>query len=228
MAELMPHGELQSLAEDAWWLQGTVRMGPGVVINRNMVVLRHEGELSLVSAIRLDEAGLTALEALGRVAHVVKIGTHGMDDGFYLERYGAEMWALDGAAKKRRTKTLGVDPFPAPWVSVFAFELPTYPEGALLLDRGGGVLVTCDSLQSWPDFERCSAMARALTVGFGFSRHTVVIGPPWKRMVTPKGGTLEPDYRRLLELDFDTLISGHGKPLQGAKPHVRDCVDRSF
>jgi hypothetical protein len=29
--------------DDVFWLAGTVRMGPGVTINRAMVVLRHEG-----------------------------------------------------------------------------------------------------------------------------------------------------------------------------------------
>ena len=46
---------------------------------------------------RLDEAGLAALDALGKVTDVVRVaGNHGMDDPFYRERYEAKVWAVAG------------------------------------------------------------------------------------------------------------------------------------
>jgi len=38
-----------------------------MTIPRNMIVIRHNGELSLLHAVRLDDAGLAALEKLGSV-----------------------------------------------------------------------------------------------------------------------------------------------------------------
>ena len=51
----------------------------------------------LVNSVRLDVAGLAALEALGRVTDVIRLaGNHGMDDPFYKDRYGAKVWAVRG------------------------------------------------------------------------------------------------------------------------------------
>lgn len=231
--DVLPHGDLQPLAPDMHWVRGSVRMGPGVRIPRNMVVLQHEGELTLISAVRLDDAGTAALDALGRVAHVVKIGTHGMDDAWYLDRYDAQMWAVDGMAHGDPAVTIdrtftADGPFPVPWVTPFLFRLTHRPEAALLADRAGGVLVTCDSVQHWPDMEGCSALAKPVTMAMGFLK-PANIGPPWRKGMTPKGGSLQPDFERLLALPFDTVIGGHGKPLVGgAKAALRTTVERVF
>lgn len=55
------------------------------------------------------------------------------------------------------------------------------------------------------------------------------IGPPWKKFMTADGGSLRPDFDRLFELPFDSLIGAHGQPLLGgAKALLRDTVDRVF
>lgn len=65
--------------------------------SRNMVIVRENGELTLINTVRLDEEGLTALEHLGHVKNVVRIGAfHGYDDAFYLDRYHAQLWAIKG------------------------------------------------------------------------------------------------------------------------------------
>jgi hypothetical protein len=51
--------------------------------SRNMTVVRDGNVLTPINSIRLDGAGLAQLDALGRVADVVKIGSlHGRDDAF--------------------------------------------------------------------------------------------------------------------------------------------------
>lgn len=42
-----------------------------------------------------------------------------------------------------------------------------------------------------------------------------VIGPMWLKASTPPGGSLRADFERVLALDFDSLISGHGTPMIG-------------
>ncbi|MCB9780949.1 MAG: hypothetical protein H6742_20440 [Alphaproteobacteria bacterium] len=231
--DVLPHGVLEPLAPGIHWVRGSVRMGPGVLIPRTMVVLQHEGELTLVSAVRLDDQGIAALDALGRVAHIVKIGTHGMDDAWYLDRYDARLWAAAGMTHQDPTLTIdhgftADGPFPVPWVTPFLFEQTRRPEAALLAARGHGVLITCDSVQHWPDLEGCSALAKPVTVAMGFLK-PANIGPPWRRIMTPPGGSLRPDYERLLALPFDTVVGGHGKPLVGgAKDALRATVKRVF
>ena len=58
-------------------------MNPIVRISRNMAILRDDDGLTLVSPIRLGEAGERALEALGTVKRLVRLGAmHGVDDPF--------------------------------------------------------------------------------------------------------------------------------------------------
>jgi len=229
LADLMPHGSLQRLSADIHWLRGSVRMGPGIRIPRLMVVLRHEGQLTLINAVRVDERAQAALAELGTIAHVVRIGTHGMDDDWYADVHGATRWAMPGVDLQGAVERLSADHLPVPWLSLFRFEHTNDPEAALLADRDGGVLVTCDSLQSWPDLQGCSLLAKPLTVAMGFTRRPVIIGGPWARRMTPAGGSLEPDYRRLLQLPFRHLVGGHGAPcLDRAPEEIRATVDATW
>ena len=222
-----PHGALLPLVDDVHYLVGSVRMGPGVRIGRTMTVLVHEGELTLVNAIRLQDLG--PLEALGRVAHVVKIGIHGMDDAFYAKACGATRWALPGVDLPEPVERLSVDNLPVPWVSLFSFEHTVQPEGALLADRDGGVLITCDSVQNWPDTEQCSLLAKPLTSIMGFNARPAQIGPPWRKGMTPPGGSLKEDFERMCQLPFRHLVGGHGKPLMGgAKEALMATVSATF
>ena len=97
---LMPHGEIETVFDDVFFVTGTSRPnfgGEQWQFSRNMTILRENGALTLVNTVRLDEAGLETLDGLGRVVNVVKIGGfHGIDDPFYVDRYGAKLWALPG------------------------------------------------------------------------------------------------------------------------------------
>jgi hypothetical protein len=226
----MPHGDLEELFPDVFWMQGTVRIGPGIVINRNMLILRHGGELSIINAIRPTANNLGAIEALGAVKNVVKIGMHGMDDAWFVERYGAKQWAAPGMTGVDIDQELTPEgPQVTPWVSTFAFRDTVKPELALLVDRDSGLLITCDALQNWSDTERCSILAKGLSKVMGFSARPANIGPPWLRAMTPAGGSLKADFERLAALPFDHLIGGHGKPFSnGANAAVRSTISALF
>lgn len=229
---VQPQGRLHAVFPDVHVLHGTVSMGPGVRIPRTMVVLVHEGELTVVNAVRPDEAGMAALAALGTVRHVVKIGMHGMDDPWFVDHYGADFWALPGVDPEGPpvTRRLVADEaLPVPWLRLHSFRDTRRPEAALLADRDDGVLLTCDSVQNWSDLEGCSFLAKGVTLAMGFTKRPANIGPPWRRIQTPEGGSLEADFRRLLELPFDSLVGGHGKPLAGgAKAALTATVDALF
>ena len=55
-----------------WMVTGSMSIGP-TTFSRNMQVLKQGDELVLVNTVRLDDAGLEALDALGRVTHVVRL-----------------------------------------------------------------------------------------------------------------------------------------------------------
>src|SRR5687768_17538536 len=94
-----PHGALVEVFPDVFFATGSIRFpGPIPVFgSRNMTVVRDGTSLTLINTVRLDDAGLAALDALGRVENVVRLaGFHGSDDAFYKDRYGATVWAVPG------------------------------------------------------------------------------------------------------------------------------------
>ena len=219
-APVHPHGPLEQAFEGVWWVTGTFPMAPMMRIARNMVVVRDGDQLTLLNAVRLDEAGLGVLERLGRVAHVVKLGMHGVDDAFYVDRYGARMWALEGARSAVPvTDTLAPGNAPVGGMEVFVFEQTRAPEAALLLPRDGGILLTCDSVQHWAPSPFNSALARLATALMGF-RYPAQIGRPRRKLMTPRGGSLRPDYERLVKLPFQHIIGAHGGVCRGDGPRL--------
>ncbi|MCO4745926.1 MAG: hypothetical protein KC912_14120 [Proteobacteria bacterium] len=225
IAALEPHGQLQPLFDDVWRVVGSAKMGPLMRLSRNMVVLRHEGSLALVNAIRLDEAGLKALEALGTIDHVVKIGVHSMDDAFYAERYDVKRWRLSGV--EGGTDVLSEHTLPHPGLSLFRFEHTVNPESALMVDALD-LLITCDSVQHWETMPIASLPMRLATKLMGFE-NPAQIGPPWLKMMTPPGGSLEPDFQRMLTLGFKHLIGGHGGLARDNAPELlRTTMTRMF
>ncbi len=62
----------------------------------------------------------------------------------------------------------------------------------------------------------------------GFSKGTI-IGPIWLKLMTPEGGSLKSEFQRLLQLEFNSLLSAHGTFItQGARGAVINAVSAAF
>ena len=235
-----PHGPLEQLFDDVFFVAGSVSFGFGVPMqfSRNMVVLRHGDELTLVNSVRLDDDGLRALDDLGTVKRIIRIaGFHGMDDPFYAERAGAPVWALSGQhytpgvgipkaenAYFEATHALDdVDVLPVPGAKLLTFPSAVVPEGMLLLERDGGILITGDALQNWtlPD-PYFSTVAKVMMRVMGFIK-PFNLGPGWVKATKPSGA----DVGAILSLDFDHVLPCHGQPvIGGAKDKFRPVIER--
>lgn len=92
----LKHGEIRELFPDIFFVTGTMTIaGKPMSFSRNMTIVRENGVLTLINSVRLDERGLQALDALGRVANIIRLaGFHGLDDAFYKDRYDAKAWAV--------------------------------------------------------------------------------------------------------------------------------------
>nr|HEX4316321.1 hypothetical protein [Kofleriaceae bacterium] len=220
----LPHGELREVLPDLFFVTGGIKL-PGVLpvrFSRNMVVVRRGDKLTLLNSVRLDDAGLAALDKLGKVSDVVRIaGNHGMDDPFYAERYGAAVTVVRG---HRYTVGFGGGPdvyFTPQREVVQGDELPcggklivldaTPPEGAVLLPDHGGTLVVGDMLQNWeradPYFNKFGAvMLRML----GFIK-PLNVGPAWWKNCKPP----KPQLRAVADLAFANVLPAHGLPVIG-------------
>lgn len=227
-----PHDELKVLYPGVYFLHGSIKMGPGMRMNRNMIVLEDGGDLTLINPVRMNEEGLASLEGLGEVKRIIRLGDfHGLDDSFYLDRYQCEFWAQNSQDTYPTPKATHIissetqSPFPNS--AFFIFETARYPEAALLLNDHK-LLITTDSVQyhaDWSYFTRFTKFAFKL-LGF---KTGINIGPPWLKRVTPKGGSMKSDFEKLLALDFDALVAAHGLCLEsGAKDALRREAQNTF
>jgi len=219
------------------FVTGTIKLpGPPVRFSRNMTVVRSGDRLVVVNSVRLDDAGLAALDKLGKVTDVVRIaGNHGMDDPFYAERYGAKVWVVKG---QRYTAGFGTSKpetyFTAdhemdatttlPIAGAKLFVIDSQPSEALLvLAEHDGTLVTGDCLQNWakPD-EYFNWLARPMMRMMGFIKpHNV--GPAWLKQTKPPKEQL----RAILDLAFANVLPAHGAPVLGnARELYRAAIER--
>lgn len=240
-APAYPHDPLLPLADDVFLVRGSLLLNPLIRISRNMVVLRQRGELWLVNPVRLNDTGMAALQRLGAVRHLVCLGAlHGLDDAWYRRHFQVQTWARPGS--RRYPAPADARPLdaaqglPVAGAQVFNFMLATQPESALLLPgvgaageaNGQGLLLTCDALQHYGDYHQHSPLARLVMPFIGFPK-TTLVGPMWRREVTPPGGSLKPDFDRLLQWRFDRLVAAHGSVLtQGAHAAVAAAVQQAF
>lgn len=212
-----PHDQPKQIAEDLFVVHGCIDSYGMVYFTRNMAVVRDQGELTLINPVRMGDEGLASLEALGKVAHVLRLGgMHGADDPFYVDRYDAQFWAFEGGKEyttpdiTRPLSDGGELPFSN--AKMFAFSHLKEPEGAILLERSGNVLLTCDAIQSYttaPHTPHTNKFVQTLMPYIGFPKKTI-IGPLWLKILVKDQAGTKADFERLLSLDFDQLLSAHG------------------
>lgn len=234
----LPHGEIREVLPGIHFVTGTVAM-PGPLpmrFSRNMTIVREGERVVLVNSVRLDDAGLAALDALGKVTDVVRLAAnHGMDDPFYADRYGAKVWAVKGQrytagfdTSSPRTyfeASTSMDATTAlPLAGARLYVLASQPpEGLLLLERDGGIAISGDCLQNWAEPDAYfSFLARPMMRMMGFVRPCNV-GPGWLKQGKPPKEHL----RGLLDLGFAHVLPSHGAPVIGdAKSRFRPAIER--
>jgi len=233
LPDQLPHGEIQEILPDVFFVKGQMEFPtPEAVVKltRAMTIVRDDDNLTLVNTVRLSDDGLEALEILGNVKNIVRIGaSHGRDDAFYSERYQLPVWAAPGTNHLRPIKSeipLTEDgDGPITEASVLLFQTTSEPEAVICLQRSGGVLISCDSLQNMigPD-EYIDDPSAKLLEDRGFFR-PCNIGPAWRARLQPK----KDDFERILALEFKHLLPSHGEPqLNNAHDMVSQTVADAF
>ncbi|MFI4938187.1 MAG: hypothetical protein ACHQJ6_06740 [Candidatus Berkiellales bacterium] len=230
---LWPHGDIKEIFSNIYYVAGTnitTHEGMKLQHSRNMVIVKNNDELTLINTVRLNDKGLAALEKLGKVINVVRIGAfHGRDDAFYLDRYAAKLWAIKGMKHEHNKltdfelTTQGKMPFPH--CSFFNFETSSHPEGILHIHQEGGILITCDSIKNWTAedafFTEETAMLYQKLGLFG----SATISKIWQQACNIKAA----DFARLKLLTFRHLISAHGEPLLNeAHEKLSETIQQEF
>jgi hypothetical protein len=231
-----PHGSIEEVLPNLFFVMGTVGM-PGplpVRFSRNMTIVREGERLVLVNTVRLDDAGLQALDKLGKVTDVIRLAAnHGSDDPFYADRYKAKVWALKGQRYTAGFNTKAPDTYFTPQVEMdVETKLPIEgarlhfihsepPEGMLVLSQG--TIISGDCLQNWASTDAYFSWLGSLMMKMmGFIKpHN--IGPGWLRQCKPPRDEL----RAILDLPFTNVLPAHGEPVIGnAVDLYRAAIER--
>jgi len=95
--EQLPHGKIRQIFPDVYFVKGQMNFqtpNAAIQLSRAMTIVRQGRELTLVNTVRLDDDGLQALDGLGAVRNIIRLGSsHGRDDAFYSDRYKVPVWA---------------------------------------------------------------------------------------------------------------------------------------
>lgn len=232
-APVYPHGNVEEIADNVFMVRGSIKMNPLLRITRNMAIVRSGNELSLIDPVRLNSEGEAQLKALGNVSNIIRLGAfHGVDDRYYADKYKPRLWSQPGGTSYTEpaidVELSAATELPFNGGRIFEFEGTIQPECALLLQADGGLLLTCDAIQNYGDYSYNNFAAKLLMPLIGFPK-TTIVGPIWLKLMTPEGGNLEAQFRRLLELKFDRLLAAHGTLLEGgAHDAVQRAVNKVF
>lgn len=259
------HSKIQQVFNDIYMVRGKMPSTPSrplferlfMYYSRTMTIVQSKNdsgvnELTLINTIRLNEKTLESLSMLGEIKHIVRLGSfHGVDDAYYVQRYQAKYWVVDGMIN---AQGLNVTPdvlsskhLPIPNAELFNFDQLPYPEAILVLPKTQhrlGVAITTDSIQNHRtvfDIDNSPLVSFAIwKIGLaGIAR----LGPIWLREQTPlidenrdSSGTdkerdmithFKPQFERLLsDFSFDALLPGHGWPIKSeAKVAIQASID---
>ncbi len=232
-SRVYPHGKVEKVSKNVYMVRGSINMNPIVRITRNMAIVCDGSELTLVNPLRVNEEVESQILGLGNIAHVMRLGAfHGVDDSYYVDKFSAKMWAQIGGTTYTTpaiTEALSAAcELPFQNAQLIEFNGSVQPECVLLINEGNGLLLTCDAIQNYGDYSYNSFIARLMLPFLGFPKKTIV-GPIWLRYMTPEGQSLENEFRALLELPFDSLLSAHGTLLTtGAHCSVKEAINNAF
>lgn len=223
---------LVDIFPDIYLLRGSIQVAPLLRINRNMVIIKQDQELTLINAVRLNEYNLQHLKQLGTVKHLIRLGDfHGLDDQFYIDHFSPTFWSQskhvnypellpDVLIEKDVTPPIKNSDF-------FIFEQAKYPEAILFL-KNHQLIITTDSIQYWDDWKHFSFFSKIIMYLMGF-RLKLFIGGPWLKLASRHKNSLKTDFEQLLTLEFKHLIAAHGNVrYQHAKLDLEHVIQQKF
>ncbi len=236
-----PYRDIDEVFPNVFFVRAGMKMPMRmpIKISRSMTLVRKNGELTIFNSVRVPEAGLKEIEALGKITKVVRLGGfHGRDDLFYKEKYGAKVYAVAGQTYVRGLPSPGKEAPPTymqpdVWIDegntadlpsgiVKVFRTSSPIEGLYILNQEGGIAITADSLQNTAEpNEFVNWFAKVMMKKFGFWKANNV-GPGWVQFGKPKAD----EVRSILQLEFQHLLPGHGEPVIGqAKEKYRPVLE---
>lgn len=228
----LPHSAISEPFKDIFFVTGTRQwhfMDLDWQFSRNMTVVREGDELTIFNSVRLTDAGLKELEALGKITNLVQVGgLHGVDDAFYRDTFGVTYWAQPGAGQPGvpvDRELIEGGELPVSGADLYTFKHSKVPETVFRLNRDGGILITCDAFQNYvASDEFFSEESTKVMTDMGFFTPTNV-GPVWMQAAEPG----PEDFATLAQWSYEHVFCGHGVPvIGGASAAYSETFKRLF
>jgi len=224
-----PHGPMNFLDDGIFLVEGRWKRSP---FERKMTVfLLASGEVAVHSPIAMDEAGMAALEAIGRPSWIlVPNALHYSDASWYGERYpGARILVPAAARVKLFDKVRRIDgSVDEDWPEAHHGELAVVPlRGTRTAETAfvhfpSRTLVLTDAVFHYGGRDLPWLARQIMRVNRAYDR----FGP--SRLFTSFSiqdrDAFHASIEALLEHDFDRVIMAHGRVLDtGGKDAIRDA-----
>lgn len=229
LPKVLSHGEIVKVIDDVFIVLGTnIVMHEGIRIqtSRTMTIIREENDLTLINSIRLNESGLAALQKLGRIKNIVRLGAfHGRDDAFYQKILQAKLWAFPTMGFGHG-EVLDFDlskDLPLKNSQIIEFKTTKFKEALLLIEKSQRILISCDSIKNWqtkdPYFSDETWAMMTSSIG------PAKIDKIWLQAMMPSLS----EIKAIGDEDFSILISAHGWPLlNDAKKVVLSSINQTI
>ena len=229
---LYPHGPIDFVDDGVFVVCGRWKHSR---FERKMTVFRlGSGDVAVHSAIAMDEAGMVALEAIGRPAWILVPNTlHGSDASWYADRYPSARVLVPAEARaslfeklRRIDGSLDED-----WPEIFRGEVAVVPlRGTRIAEVAfvhgpSRTLILTDAVFNYrerdlPGLSRVFMRANGAYGRFGPSRI-------FTTFVVSNRNAFSDSIDALLEHDFDRVIMSHGRVLPtGGKAAIRDAFGK--
>jgi hypothetical protein len=226
---LYPHGPIHFVDDRLFVVEGRWKRSP---FERRMTVfLLASGELAVHSAIAMDEAGMAALEEIGRPSWVLVPNVmHCSDAGWYGDRYPSAHVLVPAAVRLKLFEKLrridgSVD---EDWPEALRGELAVVPLQGVrnaevaFVHAPSRTLVLTDAVFHYRERDLPLLARTFMRANRAYDR----IGPSriFTSFVVNDRDALRASIEALLEHDFDRVIMSHGRVLDtGGKDAVREA-----
>jgi hypothetical protein len=233
--EILPHGKFVEVDDGVLTVAGEIRMPLGNFPRRMTVVRLGGGRTAIYSAIALEEPEMARIEAMGRPAFlIVPSDGHRLDAKIWKQRYPNLFVIAPAGGQAGVADVVAVDAtddiLDDPSVRFVTVPGTGGHEGALEVDRAGGLTIVCnDVIANVTHPHGIGARIMGRLMGFGVSepqvprvvRHKVIedpialaaifrawaANPELRRIIVSHGDVIEDDPPGVLRMLADKLSS---------------------
>ncbi|HEY5921622.1 MAG TPA: hypothetical protein VIV11_08120 [Kofleriaceae bacterium] len=225
--KVLPHGELEQLADNLYTVVGKLRM-PLAETTRRMTIVKLAGNrLAIYSAIALDEARMAQLEALGKPTFmIVPSAIHRIDAAPWKKRYPqleviAPAGATDKIGEVVEIDATAID-LGDPHVKLDVVPGTKRRELAMIVETSTGrTLVVNDLIFNMPAYKGIVRLGLKL-LGFGPGHPTV---PKLvKRKLVDNDDDVRAQLRAWAADNFERILVSHGAPINNPRETLLDLA----